>query len=288
MGRPEQPTISIGRFTEWKTSRIDPGAAIAFAKATNDPNQATLSGRVVPAMMSAGLILEGQNAAQLDAVPEGAIPDMVVGVHAQHDVVFHAPLEPGMEIRFRAAARSIFPTKPGPMLTVEIQVVDDADVLLQQHLWSTIFLGGSGDMELGPPLPDHLFAESARSSPIGRRTMAVDQDQGFRYAGVSGDRPGHALDDVQARSEGFPGKIVQGMCTFSMCAGAAVAELAGGEPSRLRRLAGRFARPVQPGHDLHLDFYENGRSPDGRRVVAFEAISGDDVCVKHGLVEVDD
>ena len=113
----------------------------------------------------------------------------------------------------------------------------------------------------------------------------MSRDQGYRYGGASGDRPDHALDDEAAKAEGFPGKILQGMCTFAMCSGAVIAE-AGGDPGRLRRLAGRFASPVRPGHELVVDLYEAEPCQDGARALVFEATCDGDTVIKHGRAEV--
>ena len=99
--------------------------------------------------------------------------------------------------------------------------------------------GGTIDADLGGSIADHTFSEEARTRPVGSRTVRVDRDQAFRYAGVSADHAGHALDDETARQEGYPSKILQGMCTFGLCSGAVVDEGAGRNAGRLRRLAGR-------------------------------------------------
>ena len=122
--------------------------------------------------------------------------------------------------------------------------------------------------------------------PCGSFTFEVDADLPYRYGGVSGDRPLHSLNERAAQSEGFPRKILQGMCTFAMCGSAVVAELAAGRPERLRRLAGRFASPVLTGGQLVVEFYDAGTSPEGDRIVAFEATSAGATVVKHGRAEI--
>ena len=62
--------------------------------------------------------------------------------------------------------------------------------------------------------------------------------------------------------------------------------MAGGDPSRLKRLAERFTKPVIPGNDVVTTIYDAGES-DGRHVYAFEATSNGDVVIKDGLAEVE-
>ncbi|MDQ4069829.1 MAG: hypothetical protein M3203_10240 [Actinomycetota bacterium] len=113
----------------------------------------------------------------------------------------------------------------------------------------------------------------------------VDPDQALRYAEASGDRNRIHLDDAAARAVGLPGVILHGMCTMALCGRAVVDELAGGDPSRLRRLAVRFYRPVFPGNDLVTTWYDAG-TDDGVRIFAFEASSGGKVVIRDGRAEV--
>ena len=170
-------------------------------------------------------------------------------------------------------------------MTQQLLVRTEAGVPLVEHLWSTLHIGGTIDADLGPRLADHTFPPSARSRPIRSMTFDVTVDQGFRYAGASGDRIGHSIDDEIARSEGYPGKLVQGMCSFAMCSGAVVA-IAGGDPARLRRLAGRFARPLFPNQQLVVECYDGGRTDDGLQIVVFEAQAGGETVIRHGWAEL--
>jgi acyl dehydratase len=116
--------------------------------------------------------------------------------------------------------------------------------------------------------------------------VSVDRDQAFRYAGVSGDRVGHAISDDIAQIEGYPGKILQGMCTFGLASGALVDLLADGDPYRLSRLAVRFARPAFPRKDLEITVFDAGTTAEGRRAFAFEGVQDNVTVLRHGRVEL--
>jgi len=70
-----------------------------------------------------------------------------------------------------------------------------------------------------------------------------------------------------------------------MTSQAVIKSVAGGDPSRLKRLAVRFSKPVFPGNDVVTTIYDAGPR-DGRHVYAFEATSNGDVVVKDGLAEI--
>jgi acyl dehydratase len=67
---------------------------------------------------------------------------------------------------------------------------------------------------------------------------------------------------------------------------AAVQAVCAGDPTRLRRLAVRFSRPVLPGQQITTTFWAAGEA-DGDQVFGFETRNGDgDVVIKDGLAEV--
>lgn len=263
---------------------VDPDAATAFALATNDPNPAYFEAGVVPPLFTAALIGEAHAAAE-NSVPPDTVRGSTSGVHAEHDVNFHRPLRPGMILRWDCSVRSCRMTPAGAMITTQTTVTDAQGTPLVSHLWSTIHIGGEIDAEAGPELPDHRFPESARANPLGAVEFQIAPDQTYRYGGVSGDRIGHSMDDEVARAEGFPGKILQGMCTFSMCGAAAVELAAAGDPERLTRLAARLAAPVRPRQTLVVELFEAGVTDDGHRVVVFEALAEGTTVIKHGRAE---
>ncbi len=277
--------VRVGVDYGWSECRIDPDAVAAFARATDDPNPRCRSGEVVPALFTAAVILPSHD----EAFFEGIDPDAFVGfrssVHAEHDVTFHRPLRPGDAIRVRSRVHSVAPTPAGALVAIGVEVTDTSSNLLVEHLWSSIFVGCHTGHAAGPPLPDHRL-DLATAVSIGQRDIAVAPDQGFRYAGASGDRPGHSIDDEHARSEGFARKILQGMCSFALASGAVLAEVAGGDPSRVRRLAVRFSAPTHPGTRMSIALYDCGDSTTGNRVVGFDATSQDSTVLRHGLAEI--
>jgi acyl dehydratase len=113
----------------------------------------------------------------------------------------------------------------------------------------------------------------------------VDDDQTFRYRDASGDTMPIHVDDAFAKSVGLPGIIAHGLCTMAMTSQAVVKLGADGDPSRLRRLAVRFAGNVFPGDDVTTTVYDAGTA-DGRRVYAFEATSRGDRVITHGRADV--
>jgi len=265
--------------TEFR-GRVDEDAVIAFARATNDPGDLYADG-VVPPLFTTAVVHGAFGAAIRPMTASVAMQGGAGSVHAEHDIRLLRPMVPGMPIRWEAAPYSVRQTAAGVMLVIRIVVSDEAGLPLVEHYWSSLTIGATVDTESGADKPDHAFPASARSRPIGTGRISVDRDQSFRYGGVSGDRNGHAIDDEIARSEGFPGKILQGLCTFALASVAVVDVAAEGDARRLRRFAGRFSAPARPGRDLAVELYDAGEG-----AVAFEAWQDGVAVIKHGRAEL--
>lgn len=274
------PTDKLGTVYDERSSVIDAERAKAYAAATNDDNPAYASGKFAPPVFGVVPTWEAMLLASADTVPAEA---MMMIVHGEQDMHFLRPLVPGARLRTRAEAHSIRVSGSGSRFTVRVTSVDDADgePVLEQYV--TLFVRGMGDGEsAGPDKPDHAFPEEARDRQIAEYTVHVDDDQTFRYRDASGDMMPIHVDDALAKSVGLPGIIAHGLCTMAMTSQAVIQTVGGGDPSRLRRLAVRFAANVFPGNDVVTTIYH----VDGTRY-AFEAYSQGQRVIANGLAEVE-
>ncbi len=286
MPRMAAPSIHVGiPYTRYE-GYVDPDAAIAYALATNDADEAYLRGTVVPPLFTVSLIHPAFTETSRRGTDDGAISGATGAVHAQHDVHVLGLVRPGMAVVWQAHTYCARQTPAGALVVQRIDVSDSDGRPLVAHYWSSLHTGGRIEAPVGPDLPDHVFPPAARDRPLATRTIEVSVDQGFRYAGASGDRNPHCVDDEAARREGLPGKILQGLCTLGLCSGAVVDVGAKGKPERVRRIAGRFSAPVFPRQALTVEVFDAGRTPGGDEVLAFEAFAGGVTVVSHGRAEV--
>ncbi len=94
---------------------------------------------------------------------------------------------------------------------------------------------------------------------------ACDRYRPIYYAAASGDFNPIHVDPAVGRQAGYPGAILQGMCTMAWFTEACVRYFE--DPGRIRRVRARFSRPVNVGD-----------------VVTFQ---GRCVAVENGTVRVD-
>ena len=142
-----------------------------------------------------------------------------------------------------------------------------------------MFIRGSGSRKAAAA---EARAEEPEREIVYEESTKVDEDQPKRYAEASGDHNPIHLDEATAKMAGLPGVILHGMCTMAIAVKAAVNGLAGGDPTRVKRVAVRFSRPVLPGQELTTKFWRTGDDSYG-----FETYnSKGSAVIKAGIVEV--
>ena len=259
---------------------VEPERVAAYADATNDPNPRYRNGELAPPVFA---VVPAFGA--LVANSAGLIPSEMAMfiVHGEQDIHFHQPLRPGMRVATTVTPEAVRVGGSGTRVTSRsdtVEVDGGAPVVTQ---WFTTFVRGMSDGEsAGPDKPDHDLPESAREKPFGvPYVVHVDDDQTYRYRDASGDQMPIHVDDAFAKSVGLPGIIAHGLCTMAMCSQAVVERACDGDPSKLKRLAVRFAANVFPGNDVEVQLYELGDDAFG-----FEATSAGATVIKNGRAEV--
>lgn len=276
------PLEKLGTRYEARTATIDRELARAYAAATNDRNPRYASGELAPPVFAVVPTWDAMMVALHDVVPA---EDQVAMLHAEQDMHFFRPLVPGRELSTFAEVTSLRSGRMGTRFTMRVaSSYDDGRPVVEQFA-TMLIRGVEPGEDGGSPPPPHAFPAEAKAAKLAQVATVIDTDQATRYAEASGDRNAIHLDDAVARSVGLPGVILHGMCTMAICGRSVVDELAGGDPTQLRRLAVRFYRPVFPGNDLVTTLFDAGTEGD-RRIVAFEASSAGKVVVRDGRAEL--
>jgi acyl dehydratase len=266
------------------TGTLDPSVIAQYAAATNDTNASVLAGVAVPATFPVILIFDAQWAANA-AVPKSVYQSGRNGVHGEHEVLLHRPLVPGEALETFSEPFAVRNTRAGARVVLHMDQYGADGALAAEHWW-TIFFPGCDELgDVGPEPPDHTFPEAARGHLVGSVTQAVDADIATRYAEVSNDWSAHHFDLESARKAGVDYVFAHGLCTMAMCTQAAVGMVAEGDPSRVRRVAVRFASPTRLGADLTVDVYD-ASATEGVGVYALEATCAGAAVVKHGRIEL--
>ena len=269
----------LGKWCDELEFKVEKDRVIGYAKATNDPIPQHLSGELAPPIFAIVPVFEALIPAALNVAPPELIAFLV---HGEQDMHLHRPIVPGMTLTARAKATGVASKSSGTTLAIKIETRSGGELVNEQ--WMTAFFRGfSAGQNEGEMAPTHGFpAELEETAPTAEVTQHVDEDQTFRYSEASGDPMPIHLDEEIAKSAGLPGIIAHGLCTMAFTSHAVIQKFADGDPTRLKRLAVRFSKPVLPGQDITTRMW---RADDGMVVYETTADSGD-VVIKDGLAEV--
>ncbi|WP_340684255.1 MaoC/PaaZ C-terminal domain-containing protein [Amycolatopsis coloradensis] len=268
----------LGKWTAESRFEVTRERLIEYAKATNDPIPAHLTGDVASPVFAIVPVFESLMEPALEVVPVGLFGRIV---HGEQEFRFQRPIRPGDKLVSRARMTGYEGLKNGTRGTIHLECrTEDGDLVNEQYV--TLFVRGFDTGETRGELgPEHKFDEGLRSrAPVAKVSQHVDDDQTYRYAPAAGDPMPIHLDEEVAKDSGLPGIIAHGLCTMAFTSWALLTEVAGSDVDRLKRFAVRFAKPVLPGQDLTTSIWSAGAGS-----YAFETTVGETVVIKDGLAE---
>lgn len=268
----------VGKEYVGKTFEVTADAIEKYARATNDENERYLGDDVVappvfPVVPAFNTFMEAGMDPELQA-------DLLRLVHGAEEHTLHKPIRPGDKLTVAAVLESVEQKETGETFTVKAtETNQDGDLVAEVR--GTMFIRGSGSKG-----KSGASAEQPARDMVHEETTKVDEDQTYRYAEASGDHNPIHLDENTAQMAGLPGIILHGMCTMAIATKAAVNGLAGGDPTRIKRVGVRLSKPVLPGQELTTRLWRE-TSGAGVTTYGFETYNPDGVAViKAGQVEI--
>src|SRR5688572_21676399 len=189
------------------------------------------------------------------------IPAELLGaiLHGEQDFHYHRPIEPGMELTTTATPIGMRQRSSGVTVVTRTDTRDSSGDLVTEGYSTTFVRGAQGAEDVGEDAPPHRFDESLRErEPDAEVAQTYDADQTFRYAEASGDPMQIHLDEDFAKSVGMPGIIIHGLCTMAFTSVAAIKSFTPDDPTKLRRLAVRFASIALPEQTITTKLWDAG------------------------------
>jgi acyl dehydratase len=260
---------------------VDPDRAAAFADSL-EAEASEPGGHALAIPMINVIPVYSCLFAAVDSVTPEDLRETIV--HGSHDLHFFAPVRVGSTLRARARVTGVHATRAGTAVSVEIEVDDETGAMTSRQWATALVRSAITGLDTGTRCPA-VDLSSSRSEgdkrSVERVSTVLRPDQPQRFSRASGDVNAVHLDDEVARRAGFDGVILHGLCTLGIASVAATASCCGGDPRRLRRLAGRFAAPAYPVGALTTGFQALASDR-----YAFETLTSEGVAVvRHGLAE---
>jgi acyl dehydratase len=273
----------IGRFFPGGFAWVKGEDTKKYALATNDANpwyveEGRDGGIVAPPLFSVRLTKEVMFKAVTDP---GLGADLLRLVHGEQDMEFLRPLRPWDLCSIRASVDGIEEKSSGELLHLGTRIYTGGELAVKMRM--SMFIRGEKKADGGEKKKE----EPTSHGPIVfTDTVDVTKDQSLRYADASLDNNPIHIDDAVAKMAGFPGVILQGLCTMAFTSRAVVQKLLNGDPTRLRRLAVRFAKPVLMGDKITTEGWALD-AHDGRKTYGFQAKRDDGtIVISNGIAEV--
>ena len=168
-------------------------------------------------------------------------------VHGEQTVELRGPIPAEARVTNTARVAHIYDKGSGAVIVLEVETRDDAGNVIYVNR-RVIFARGQGGFG-GDPGPKSTY-QPPRREPDRILEIPTLPQQALLYARASGENSRIHMDPEFARSVGFDGPIMHGLCTFGMVCKGVIDHVLDGEVERIAGCRTRFAAPVYPGETL--------------------------------------
>lgn len=194
-------------------------------------------------------------------------------LHGSQHIRLFAPLPPAGKLSVVAEVTDIQDKGEGKNAIVMLKGIgtqpDTGDIVAETQ--TTLVIRGEGGF--GGQPGQRLAVEAVPDrEPDAQVPLPTREDQTLIYR-LSGDRnPLHSDPWFARELAGFPKPILHGLCTYGVAGRALVAELGGGDATKVTAIGARFTSPVFPGETLTTSIW---RTESGHALYRTEAANPD-------------
>jgi acyl dehydratase len=293
--RPEPLTIDasgVGLHTIARTCQLDARRALAFASGVLERSEPYCDD-----MREGGLIvhpgiafsLQFQSQKRITPPPPPALrsPDAWIGaVHAETNLVMHAPFEVGQVITTQGRLIGRKQTRAGVYNVERYRMVDASGQLLAEMDYNLMFRGAvltGGDVEI-EPMPERPRAPELGQPKIIAQ-IPIPREALHHYTACSDIYAPIHTERRVARAAGFSDIILHGSATKSIALSAVVKAFFGGDARRVRRLYGQLRAVVPADTSISVEALATRHDTDGQLSVFFRVLNHEgQEAVSNGLV----
>jgi acyl dehydratase len=269
-------TTMVGASTEAFTHDVDARWIMSYSAGLADRNPRyldTQAGTVVahpvfPVCLEWPVILSSRH---LPGYEASTPAESARGVHAAHDLHLFRPIRAGERLTTHATIIGLRRIKPGAASTTRLDTVDASGALVCRTYQLGIsrdvdVIGEANDIEQAPDVPqlNSPWKEAQRFPiPVTAGAAHVYTECARIWNPIHTDRK-------VALAAGLPDIILHGTATMALAVSQLVDRYLGGDPTRVRRLGGRFTAMVLMPSTLTLDV-----SGDERNTLFFRVLTQD-------------
>jgi len=194
--------------------------------------------------------------------------EAIRSVHATHDVIIHRNVRPGDRLTTRATIVGVERRKPGAFQVMRLDTVDASGspvcTTWQGGLFREVAVAGPDRPATEiPPLPNFTATGTTIRAEVHVPISALAAHVYTECARIW--NPVHT-DTAVADRAGLPGLILHGTATLALAVSQIVQLEANNEPSRVRRIAGRFNAMVLMPSEITVRILSREKTADGNAV----------------------
>lgn len=196
------------------------------------------------------VVIAGRSTSVLGASAE----ELRRGVHAAQDSFFHRPIRPGDDLETRGRVVALRSTRAGTLGLTKLETVDRANGDVVVTSWSTSIyrsVGLDGEataLEEAPSIP-----AMGGSDDLEKIEIPIAKEMPHIYTECARIWNPIHTERVVALAAGLPDVILHGTATWALAGREVVRRRCDGDPTRLRRLHGRFRAMVIPGYPITVE-----------------------------------
>ncbi|XP_050674397.1 peroxisomal multifunctional enzyme type 2-like [Leptidea sinapis] len=193
-----------------------------------------------------------------DSMPPGKHADFTNILHGEQylEIVNEFPGTEG-EFKTRTYVVDVLDKASGAIAIVNSEIFQDRQLVLrtQQHIFIVGQGGFNGPRDSKNAVPVQPVPKRAPDAVVEQRTA---EDQAALYR-LSGDLNPLHIDPNVATASGHPKPILHGLGSLGFAVRHVLAKYAGNEPSNVKAIKARFAKPVLPGQTLVTEIWLEGK-----------------------------
>ena len=196
------------------------------------------------------------------------------GVHATHDVTHSSADSTAGEANHPRNHRCVERRKPGAYQVTRLETTDESGAAVCTSMYGSIYRGVdvSGDDKPLTAKSDLPRASEAPKQPRAEVKVHVAGGLAHTYTECAQIWNPIHTDIKVARDAGLPALILHGTATLALAVSRLVHSEAGGDPSRVARIAGRFSAMVLMPSDITVRTLS--REPfDGADLIHFDVLT---------------